>query len=67
MLKTGKMEKRFLKPYLVTNSACSSEIFKNLKFSNSGGVVIRSDPTDFAHLLYPILRLALPSKYVRRH
>jgi hypothetical protein len=48
----------------ITNSTPSSEIFKNLKFSNSGGAVIRSDPTDFAHLLYPILRIVPPSKYV---
>ena len=48
-------------------SACSSEIFKNLKFSNSDGVAIRSDPTDFADLLYPIPRVVPPSKYVCRH
>ena len=49
------------------NSAPISAIFKSLKFSNSGGTVIRSDPIDFAHLLYPILTVVLPSKYVCRH
>ena len=49
------------------NSAPTSAIFKSLKFSYSGGAVIRSDPTDFAYLLYPILTVVLPSKYVCRH
>ena len=52
---------------VLKNSAPTSAIFKTLKLSNSGGAVIRSDPTDFAHLLYPILRVVLPSKYVCRH